>query len=405
MLPNYRSLQWNHYAARAQMTTNVSDPELSSDGKPQIQLFESALSEEYTCLSYTWGQENDGGGPFPILINGKTFPIRRNLKIFLHIAMRKYPKQRIWIDAICIDQGNNAEKSDQVSRMGEIYSLAVRVYAWLGEASRETDLVFAVLQQFRDRKREEACPTSFDAAEQLSIYQQLFRDIYQEEAGSLPDQCEWHDKTLHKEFNWLRPLYERCYWQRVWIVQELVLAKTVIVHCGDKSIDFDDIYGLSPDWGSFEQEFDMTGYNTVKQHTKGWRTIRTIHGHRSRRKIVEWKMDGEALYSMNIKMSEKGDVAVLDEVIRIYAKHHECSCLKDKIYGFRELISRWKEELVVDYKKSDLEVFLDVARLGLFDSKQYGGQYIACCLWEAMKLGNSEDFSDCIRQHLPELDV
>ena len=121
------------------------DPELSSDGKPQIKLFESALSEDYTCLSYTWGQENDGGGPFPILVNGKTFHVRCNLYIFLHNARRKYLKQRIWIDAICIDQSNEAEKSDQVSRMGEIYNLALRVYAWLGEASRETDLVFAVL--------------------------------------------------------------------------------------------------------------------------------------------------------------------------------------------------------------------------------------------------------------------
>jgi hypothetical protein len=58
---------------------------------------------------------------------------------------------------------------------------------------------------------------------------------------------------LHEEFNWLRPLYERPYWRRVWIVQELVLAKVVVVCCGDKFIDFDDIYGLSLDWGSFEQ--------------------------------------------------------------------------------------------------------------------------------------------------------
>lgn len=62
--------------------------------------------------------------------------------------------------------------------MGEIYNLAVRVYAWLGEASRETDLVFAVLQQFRNRKREEACPAYFDAAVQLSSHRQLFWNIY-----------------------------------------------------------------------------------------------------------------------------------------------------------------------------------------------------------------------------------
>ncbi|KAF2726516.1 hypothetical protein EJ04DRAFT_582609 [Polyplosphaeria fusca] len=310
------------------------DPELSTDGKLQIQLFESVLSEEYTCLSYVWGQKNKGGRPFTILVNDKTFPVRCNLNIFLHLARRKYPKRRIWIDAICIDQKNKAEKSDQVSRMGEIYSRAVKVYAWLGEASRETDLVFAVLQQFRDRKREETCPAYFDAAEQLSFYRQLFRDTYEAEAGALPNGCDSYDEMLHEELNWLAPIYTRCYWRRVWIVQELVLARLVIVCCGDRSIDFDDIYGLSPDWGSFEQGFDITGYQMVKQHTAGWNTIRTVHGHRSRRKVVKLNMEGGLLYPISITMSENGDVAILDEVIKIYAQHHECSCPKDKVYGF-----------------------------------------------------------------------
>ena len=96
---------------------------------------------------------------------------------------------------------------------------------------------------------------------------------------------------------------------------------------------------------------------------------------------------------------------MLDEVIKIYAQHHECSWPKDNVYGFRELISRWKEKLVVDYRKSDLEVFLDVARLGLSDSKQYGGRYIAFRLWLAMELGKSESFNDYARQYLHEADL
>jgi hypothetical protein len=44
----------------------------------------------------------------------------------------------------------------------------------------------------------------------------------------------------------------RFYWRRVWIIQELVLAKVVVVYYENKSIDFDDIYGFSLDWGSFE---------------------------------------------------------------------------------------------------------------------------------------------------------
>jgi hypothetical protein len=55
------------------------------------------------------------------------------------------------------------------------------------------------------------------------------------------------DDILHEEFNQLPPLYVRPYWRRVWIVQELVLVNAVVICCEEKSIDFDDIYGLNLD--------------------------------------------------------------------------------------------------------------------------------------------------------------
>jgi Heterokaryon incompatibility protein (HET) len=60
----------------------------------------------------------------------------------------------LWVDAVCINQNDEDEKSEQVSKMREIYGGATKVYAWLGEADREIDCGFAVLQEFRDRTRE-----------------------------------------------------------------------------------------------------------------------------------------------------------------------------------------------------------------------------------------------------------
>jgi hypothetical protein len=114
---------------------------------------------------------------------------------------------------------------------------------------------------------------------------QLFRDIYQDKAGSLPVGSGLDDDMLHEEFNWLRPLYVRPYWRRVWIVQELVLAKVVVICCGDKSINFDDIYGLSLDWGSFELGFDTGAYQKRKLYSREWNTIQAIRGHRRRREV------------------------------------------------------------------------------------------------------------------------
>jgi hypothetical protein len=88
---------------------------------------------------------------------------------------------------VYINQNDPDEKSEQVSIMGEIYRRATKVYAWLGEADRQIDCVFDVLQEFRDRKKEAKFPTHFDAAEQLSYHRQLFRDSSDAESFSFEE--------------------------------------------------------------------------------------------------------------------------------------------------------------------------------------------------------------------------
>ncbi|KAI9775913.1 MAG: hypothetical protein M1839_000702 [Geoglossum umbratile] len=348
----------------------------------------------YVAVSYCWGDVKDLRN---VRVNDYEVQLRGHVCAMLSNLYYKHQVARLWLDMVCINQNDLDEKSEQVPMM------ATKVYAWLGEADPLIDCVFDVLQEFRDRRREAKYPTYFDAAEQLSYHRQLFCDIYQDKAGALPEQSDLDDDRLHEEFNWLRPLYVRPYWRRVWIVQELVLAKVAVVCCGDKSIDFDDIYGLSLDWGSFEQGFETLAYQKLKPHTKGWATIQAICGHRRRREVVGWDMGGEASCPVDIETSERGDVAMLDEVIGIYAQHHECKLPIDKVYGFRELVPQWKESLVVDYKRSDLEVFLDVAKLDLFEPKKHGGLHVAFRLWSAMGLGDREKFNDCLRQSFPEV--
>ena len=284
---------------------------------------------------------------------------------------------------ICINQNDRDEKSEQVPLMGKIYSKAAQVYARLGEADRETSFIFDVLGEFRDFKKQARFLAYFDAAEQLSYHRQLFRNIYHDKAGSLPEKSDLDDAMLHEEFNWLRPLYKRPYWSRVWIVQELVLAKMVVVCCGDKYISFDDIYGLSLDWGSFEQGFDTGTYQMLNPTSRGWNTTRAIRGHQRRREMGG-ELGGDIACQVDTGTVGQGNGAMVDEVIGVYAQDHDCSEPKDKVYGFCELVPRWKEQLVVDYKRSGLEVFLDVAKLGLLEPQEHGGLHVAFQLWSAM---------------------
>jgi hypothetical protein len=45
----------------------------------------------------------------------------------------------LWIDAVCINQGDNEEKLHQIQTMARIYSVASRVLVWLGEAADDSD--------------------------------------------------------------------------------------------------------------------------------------------------------------------------------------------------------------------------------------------------------------------------
>jgi hypothetical protein len=56
---------------------------------------------------------------------------------------------------------------------------------------------------------------------------------------------------------------------------------------------------------------------------------------------------------------------------------------------------------VVNYKLSDLEVFLDIAKLDLFESKKRGGLHVAFRLWLVMGLGDREKFNDYLQQSFP----
>lgn len=80
----------------------------------------------YIALSYTWGPSE----PTHDFIG---IAVRENLWLFLEQMKLSKQKQWLWIDAICIDQSNVAERNHQVQMMRSIYS-QVREPTPLGSA-------------------------------------------------------------------------------------------------------------------------------------------------------------------------------------------------------------------------------------------------------------------------------
>jgi hypothetical protein len=90
----------------------------------------------FEAFSYTWGSSDD---PETAYVHESAHVIS-SLKIGQNLCCAlkhlRYPdKPRIlWIDSICINQGDLEECESQVLRMRDIYKLADRVLIWLGPA-------------------------------------------------------------------------------------------------------------------------------------------------------------------------------------------------------------------------------------------------------------------------------
>ena len=178
-------------------------PTLSAEGLIQCSISHTTIDHApYLCLSYAWGE------PEPkqlVLMNGKYFYVQPNLFEFLKVTRADTARTacKYWIDAICIDQDNTAERNHQVMQMGKIYSGAVTVIAWLGVASKET-----VLHYHEGIQMRYGIPSFWEI---------------ETPARKATDAV--YDDLLGNN-----------YWTRAWITQELKLARRITVAIGSLTI-------------------------------------------------------------------------------------------------------------------------------------------------------------------------
>lgn len=101
----------------------------------------------YEALSYVWGSPT---GTIPIRCQGQELLVTPNCHDALRHLRLRFSRRILWIDAICIDQGDDdhaiRERNAQVQMMGDIYESASRVLIWLGLAHSSTSKVFRLLR-------------------------------------------------------------------------------------------------------------------------------------------------------------------------------------------------------------------------------------------------------------------
>lgn len=117
----------------------------------RISLHQVCLNHEglpaYSALSYCWeGQIPD----CPVLCDGAILNVTKNCEEALTRLRSRNQTITIWIDGICINQTDVAEKSSQIALMTEIYTYAEKVIVWLGEWDAEMRKAIAVVRDIGD---------------------------------------------------------------------------------------------------------------------------------------------------------------------------------------------------------------------------------------------------------------
>ncbi|KAK3707226.1 hypothetical protein LTR37_012226 [Vermiconidia calcicola] len=84
----------------------------------------------YDALSYCWGDKPHSS---PISVNGRAdFMVSANLLAALQRMRYSDATHTVWVDYLCINQSDLAERGQQVELMGRIYENAQVVLCWLG---------------------------------------------------------------------------------------------------------------------------------------------------------------------------------------------------------------------------------------------------------------------------------
>ncbi|KAF4625838.1 hypothetical protein G7Y89_g12324 [Cudoniella acicularis] len=259
------------------------DPAESSSASVNCRLRHVTFAQKprYEALSYTWGDDTVRRG---IMIDAMIFGVGQNLFDAL-IHLRHPSEERVlWIDAICINQSDVPEKNQQIGIMPFIYMRAQTVLVWLGVLDQRTE-------------------------QQWSLDENIVKK------GTFFNQDDYNAL--------LRTLCDSPYWKRVWIIQEVGLARRLVVHYGT----------YKTEWSTFIQ------------------SIRTSE---------------ELQDSLPVRLQKQLDEKYSNghKLQALIETHRDSLCKepRDHIYGFVGLAVDCQEGFPMDYGKSLYEVWKDVIR-------------------------------------------
>ena len=190
---------------------------------------DDSTKASYEALSYTWGASLF---PQQIICHGFPIPITQNLfDALIHLRNAESPRL-LWVDAVCINQQNDGEKSSQIPIMKDIYAKASCVLIWLGiedqYSNQSLSAMKTVIKGLNDLGEKLDLPIWSLLGEETDDQLWALLPLPHNDSVSFLTECIVP----------IQKFLERSWFSRVWTIQEARVAKTAKIIIGNSSLDW-----------------------------------------------------------------------------------------------------------------------------------------------------------------------
>ncbi|CVK96142.1 uncharacterized protein FPRN_12166 [Fusarium proliferatum] len=271
----------------------------------------------FEALSYAWGDDTT---THELKCSGHNIGVMANL----HDALLdlRLPTQRrvLWIDALCINQADNDEKSKQIRLMHEIYSQAQEVLIYLG---RSDVSVHGAIESMRwlDWKLMPLDARQFLLSSNIGM------------ASFFVEKWTKMKPINHQDFSWdpIINLLRRPWFQRTWIIQEAVIPKHAKVICGDQSIAWVKVLRIVDAIRYYQSSVKrVPGYHLIYETISSVDLMRSARDNRHPKIYIL----GQRWYRPLLTgrpMEGQEDSKLLDLILM--SRRYKCTHPHDKIFG------------------------------------------------------------------------
>ena len=310
-------------------------------GVPKYSLVNTPLENapSYHAISYVWGCDEKSHG---LVVDDKWLQTTRSAFEILHDHALYWSRgldSFFWIDSLCINQMDMNERGQQVRMMGSIYSNAIDVIAFLRpddyEEVETAACFFANLMTDVTRKRLRSYgPPTFGHGYFNHAVVHMLINLVATITDSVPS----------PGWDALCKIFGHRYWNRMWIVQELILASELRVFHGENELDWRSLQRFAAGDLKDSRYIDLSYANSVREEG--------IESSRNR-----------ILHTLLQRMSYKAGRTLHFRDLLMSCRSKNAGDPRDKVFALYGLldIKEIPESILPDYTKSVRALYTDLA--------------------------------------------